>query len=632
MGEAIDLQFSPFSSAVDMGFWWTLSKKKLEDFQLLEEPVEINGYYSIGDPPRSSGRLNVDYTAFEEKLTHSVNTIPCKGTLLVVNTIEMFKKCDKKELLNGEGCKIWEMVESGSALVNPSELNRFLLVTYVDLKKYTFYYWFAFPALCHQPCKLLSQPQYLCEYFTQNQLEEFSRCQEEFFKSNADHSHFLVHIVDDSVKLFKLTDYETILSKSGKIVFGICDPCTLEKHPGWPLRNYLTLILNRIKKEGPLEILCFRQRFKEGVREINHSIILKIEVPSKLEKDMPGVVGWEKNERGNMGPRMINCSANMDPSKLLESSVDLNLKLMKWRLVPDLKLDNIQNCRCLLLDCTEGGKPKATAAAEAMKKIFPQINAVGVQMSIPMPGHHVSDNCVEEIKKDVHRLEELIDNHDAIFLLMDTRESRWLPTVIAAATTKLVINAALGFDSFLVMRHGLPDDTDKELESPSSSDAKESKLLGTQLGCYFCNDVVAPGDSTMNRTMDQQCTVARPGISMIAAGMAVELLVSILQHDEGGFAPAEPSCSDYSHDAETVLGIVPHHIRGFLSRFSNILPVCRRYSKCPACSPVIISEYKTRGFDFLISAFNQPSYLEDLTGLTKLYQETDEAEVWEFSE
>lgn len=56
-----------------------------------------------------------------------------------------------------------------------------------------------------------------------------------------------------------------------------------------------------------------------------------------------------------------------------------------------------------------------------------------------MPGHPVnfSDVTMEQARRDVEQLEELIDSHDVIFLLMDTRESRWLPTVIAASKRKV---------------------------------------------------------------------------------------------------------------------------------------------------------------------------------------------------
>ena len=50
-----------------------------------------------------------------------------------------------------------------------------------------------------------------------------------------------------------------------------------------------------------------------------------------------------------MGPRLVNLAATMDPERLAETAVDLNLKLMKWRLLPELNLDVTRQTKCLLL-------------------------------------------------------------------------------------------------------------------------------------------------------------------------------------------------------------------------------------------------------------------------------------------
>ena len=56
---------------------------------------------------------------------------------------------------------------------------------------------------------------------------------------------------------------------------------------------------------------------------------------------------------------------------------------------------------------------------------------------------------------DVLRLRNLVEDSDTIFLLNDTRESRWIPTVMARAPAKTLINAALCLDWCLIMQHGI---------------------------------------------------------------------------------------------------------------------------------------------------------------------------------
>lgn len=47
--------------------------------------------------------------------------------------------------------QIWEDIHNGRALEDSSVLSRFLLISFADLKKWSFHYWFAFPALVLDP-------------------------------------------------------------------------------------------------------------------------------------------------------------------------------------------------------------------------------------------------------------------------------------------------------------------------------------------------------------------------------------------------------------------------------------------------------------------------------------------------
>jgi len=86
-----------------------------------------------------------------------------------------------------------------------------------------------------------------------------------------------------------------------------------------------------------------------------------------------------------------------------------------------------------------------------------------------------------------------------------------------------------------------------------------------------------------DRTLDQQCTVTRPGLSYIAGALAVELMVSLTQHPLGALAPADVAVP-HSQSVEHDLGLIPHQIRGFLTHFANLLIVGSQYDKCTACS------------------------------------------------
>ncbi|OEU12764.1 hypothetical protein FRACYDRAFT_270472 [Fragilariopsis cylindrus CCMP1102] len=415
------------------------------------------------------------------------------------------------------------------------------------------------------------------------------------------------------------------------------------------------------------------------------------------------VVGWELNIRQKPGPRWVNLRPLLDKNHLAIQAADLNLKLMKWRMIPDLDVDTLQNSTKVLLlgagtlgcsvsrtllgwgirnfkfvdygnvsysnpvrqilfnlkDCHYGnsqGKPKAQAAADALKKIAPDVVSEGIQLCIPMPGHaYDENNTTSTLHETVQQLDQLIQDSDVIFLLTDTRESRWLPTVMAAVHDKILINAALGLDSWLVMRHGCGDNDVKDHnhnqnQQENNDGSSETSLpppapsspSSNRLGCYFCNDVVAPENSTRNRTLDQQCTVTRPGLAPIASSMAVELFVSLLHHPQRQRAPAPPvqknnsssnNSATYSptdnsdSSSSSPLGIIPHQIRGSIVTYTMMTPSVPAFVYCTGCSSAILDEYRKDKFELVsrtCSSIDGSSHLENLSGLTQFRAEAAE--------
>ncbi|KAH9990024.1 E1-like protein-activating [Russula vinacea] len=640
------VQFAQFSSIVQPTLWHELSRLKLEVLRLSEESVPLTATYSTGRTikDRNTGRevtlgcnIAVGGEGFLESYSPPLHSVPARGILKNYNTIEEFKNADKRALFNKLSDEIWDSIIQNH---DTSALTSFLLITFADLKKYKFYYWFAFPAFAAQPLWEIDGDWMTAAdgHFSDAQLSSLTKQ-----LSLQAHAFFLVRPAqDDSVEIAPVQDFTVFFANvpEQSRTIGFLDPSAQTSAPGWPLRNLLAY-LRALHPEATqtVRVLCWRGDALSSRFGILHG------GPTSGEK--PSAVGWEKNVQGKLGARVADLAPMMDPKRLADQAVDLNLKLMRWRILPALDLEKVAQTRCLLLgagtlgcyvartltgwgirkitlvdsgkvsfsnpvrqplfefeDCLHGGKPKAEAAAERLKKIFPGVDAQGLTLSIPMP---------EQTKADVNTLENLFDTHDAVFLLMDSRESRWLPTVLGSAKGKIVLNAALGFDSYLVMRHG----------------AREKPAHGsTRLGCYYCNDIVAPADSLTDRTLDQMCTVTRPGLAPIASATAVELLVSLLQHPLGLHAPAPPPGQDPQSQREgegSVLGLVPHQLRGFLAQFRNMQIIGAAYDRCTGCSETVLKAYETEGFAMLLKAFNETGFLESLTGLDKLHAEGEQA-------
>ena len=348
---------------------------------------------------------------------------------------------------------------------------------------------------------------------------------------------------------------------------------------------------------------------------------------------------------GNIHHGAAHGPAETDAAALARTAVRLHLELMKWRACPQFDIDKIMALRVLIIgagaigcaisrillgygvtrqtfidsgtvglsnvarqplfsaaDAAQGAK-KATAAAKAIIAAHPGAEAVGIVLDIPTPGRaRQGEEAYAAHSAAITILRDLLISADVVFLCLDSREARWLPSVLAASlppqTAPLVIAAGVGFDAAVVVRHGVPH---------------------SNLGCYFCagGDATPPRDSRSGAPQDALCTVTRSGIVPLAASLAAELAITTILHPLCAKAPHETLSKEEDMDAlaeyPSPFGAASHVTRARIRGPPSIITAGAPADPfCPACGPRVQTALTLRGDAFLIEAMTDEKTLEML--------------------
>jgi ubiquitin-like modifier-activating enzyme ATG7 len=579
-------------SSIDISFWREISKRKLTEQKLSEDVY--TGYASMS---KNNDKPIISFTSevLNDPNTVSDSEFLLSGSIVNLNTIEKFKNITESSI---PGNLIDEYLKKGSKQLLESfedgfsfESLNFYLFCFCNFKTHVYDYRFIYP--CPKLDYYLKMRNH--NYFFEDPFNDIRIFRETIGSLGMTSlSRDLTTSLSRDLTTSLSRDLTTSLSRDLTTSKSLTE-FNPETHRNFyfpfanesmnPLLYIFCVYLRKIYgKETEIRIFTNKKEFCITLNKLSETEY----APFSIEE-----------------PKKINLSTFMDSKELAEESVNLNLQLMKWREWPEIDLDLFKTKKCLLIGAGTLGSSvarnllgygfrtinfvdngvvshsnpvrqslyffddvdnkKAEVASETLRKIFPKVSSESYVITVPDAGTDQNENTYWDLKK----LDNLIQKHDYIFLLTDTRESRWIPTVLAAQHNKLLMNAALSFDSFVVQRH---------------------PLLGETHSCYFCTDIMGPRNSRKNRTMDQQCTVTRPGLSDIAGSVLVSLLVSYLNN--------EPS-----HDNVVKS---PTQIRGSLKDFSNQIVKTTRFDECIGCS----EKHRQLSLDDILDSLKNPELLD----------------------
>lgn len=157
------LKFLPFSSMIDSTFWYSLSRLKLEHLRLDDAPLPIYATFHAELNSALPALASLNYETFQQlqqqHLPSDIQQRPQNSTehllhghLKLFNALPEFNGSDKRQLIADAGQTIWESIidEGKQSEVDADlelHLSRFLMIAFADLKRYSYHYWCAFPAL-----------------------------------------------------------------------------------------------------------------------------------------------------------------------------------------------------------------------------------------------------------------------------------------------------------------------------------------------------------------------------------------------------------------------------------------------------------------------------------------------------
>ena len=300
----ITLKFEPWPTcSISTLFWKTLATKKLNDFQKGRIDLPNNAFY-IQNPSKNA-QLFFSTESFESEVDSIAelgsNFTELRGILLLCDTIEEFKGLDRA----AEALKV---TERNLNVEETTDIYHFIVFVFADVKKFKFYHQIAYPVQL-----------FACEQITWTPIEE----------------SLSVTIHEN---LHKKKSFQVDLDKKS-VVFNDCS--IVANVPGWPLRQILVNLSRKFAGES-FSVIC--------VRSNGSNFQIKVKLPQS--NALSGLTGWEKSpsDPSKVAPvRLTDISALIDPTQLAKQAGELNLKLMKWRLVPDLDLDIISKTSCLLV-------------------------------------------------------------------------------------------------------------------------------------------------------------------------------------------------------------------------------------------------------------------------------------------